>query len=238
MKKVLLTIAAVAFAFAANAQFILGGDLGFNRSSSYLVDDGDKYASTFTPTDFGFSISPRLGYQFTEKIQAGLMLGYDYTLSVTKTSTTDPTELRSTDRDWTNMFGVGVYGRYNCFAMGKFTVFGQLNLGIGFGNNKTKTTFENGAPDVKNDVSKTFAFYGEIVPGINYALNENISFDIYLNFIALNYSMIKVSDPNIDMALVNHDWNLGANIDGISIDGLTNAITIGFNWHFACHKAE
>ena len=32
MKKVLLTIAAVAFAFAANAQFVVGGQLGFTSN--------------------------------------------------------------------------------------------------------------------------------------------------------------------------------------------------------------
>ena len=72
MKKILLTLALAAFAFTANAQFVVGGNVGIDHSSRA----NDDYSRGTTNTNI--SILPKVGYQLNDQMQVGIQLGWDY----------------------------------------------------------------------------------------------------------------------------------------------------------------
>ena len=86
MKKVFLTLAAVAAFSFANAQFFIGGSLGFSTqsgTSSHTTETISPGVITTTivdisrPTYSSFFFGPKAGYYFTENFAIGLGLSYN-----------------------------------------------------------------------------------------------------------------------------------------------------------------
>ena len=82
MKKIVLTLALAAFAFAANAQFVIGGQIGFNTDGG---NTWNRYtAAGTTPTEYiiphdsytDFVFAPKFGYNLNEKMHVGITLGF------------------------------------------------------------------------------------------------------------------------------------------------------------------
>ena len=107
MKKIMMTLAAVAVAATMNAQGYIGGNLGF-------VNSTNKTNPAAEVTRTGFSIAPEFGYKLDDKLGVGIVLGFGYTNNKVENTTANPTT--STD--------------YQCFTAGKFNVFvdGGLNF--------------------------------------------------------------------------------------------------------------
>ena len=149
MKKVLLTIAAVAFAFAANAQFVVGGQIGFQSNGGHRDFTGVNGATTTeytipgnaTTKTIDLTIMPKIGYQLNDQMQAGLSFG----IVRSKTIDYDPAFIlggavpyyragidgfeayeATTRLGWT----VAPYFRYNFAEMGNFSVFCEAELSI------------------------------------------------------------------------------------------------------------
>lgn len=154
MKKVLLTIAAVAFAFAANAQFVVGGQIGFQSNGGHMnyTDVNGSTTTTFTapgnvtPTGAGYvsnktmslTILPKIGYQLNDQMQVGLSFGIENNKNIDYTpagkgfdqyyACVDGFEgyQSTTTLDWV----VAPYFRYNFAEMGNFTLFCEAQLTI------------------------------------------------------------------------------------------------------------
>ena len=149
MKKVLLTIAAVAFAFAANAQFVVGGQIGFQSNGGHLDYTGVNGATTIelhVPGNVNMTavpatamktstltLLPKIGYQLNDQMQAGLSFGIvrnktiDYTPYVNYyTAGIHGFEgyVATTTMNWV----VAPYFRYNLAEMGNFTLFCEAQL--------------------------------------------------------------------------------------------------------------
>ncbi len=167
MKKVLLTIAAVAFAFAANAQFVVGGQLGFTSNGghfNYTNVNGPTTTEftapgnvnvnwTIPPTasamkTMSLTIMPKIGYQLNDQMQAGLSFGIvnnkviDYTPYASYyAANINGFEgyVATTQLGW----AVAPYFRYNFAEMGNFTLFCEATLaiqGAGYGKIHTYNT--------------------------------------------------------------------------------------------------
>lgn len=237
MKKVFLTLTLAAFALVANAQFVVGGNLGFGVKNGKVTYDGTRYYPTSAAaglnkqSTFGFNLTG--GYQINDKIRVGLNLGWGFEKVKTDNGAPlDPATIASTDVDKNNHFQIGVYGRYNCWTLGKWTVFNELNLGIA-----TRTGYiENTASGVTNTVDdpKIFAFQAAIVPGFSYQVSEHVAFDLYLDFISLAFYTEKTTYTlaGKEVAMSNTEFGLKIQNMGMSIADWNNAVRMGVSFTF------
>ena len=247
MKKALLTIACVLMAFAVSAQedggkkFVISGTLGIGATSETYSYDGTKHAAnaTATPSDFDFTIAPKFGYQLNENFQIGAFVGFTHNGSVLLTN--DPADVEKVGTETTtsrNVFDLGLYGRMNIVKFNKLTLFGELQLGLGFGS--TTRVLDNKITKIETtqrDISN-FDFNATVVPGLNYAFSDSFSMDLYFDLFGLGYTMTKETNhmagatADKDAVTTNHDFGLKCNLKNNSIDDFTRQIKVGFNFHF------
>ena len=112
MKKIMMTLAAIAVAATMNAQGYIGGGLGF---SSDKTNDG-KVTTT------GFAVEPELGYKLDDKMAVGVALGFGY-----GKKKNDITDSETT----TTTFDIKPYLRYQVLTFGKANIF--VDGGVDFG---------------------------------------------------------------------------------------------------------
>lgn len=227
MKKVFLTLALAAFAFAANAQFIVGGSFG-------VAGENDEFNSR---KELEFNFTPKIGYQITDKMSAGLIFGYNYTnYSNPNYTRIDPTMLtaisyESTRKNVQSHMVIKPYFRYNIMEISKLTLFCEAAISVNLPLSN-KTVFNEEGDDAITgshltaestiDNAKSTIFGLDITPGVNYALTDNLSIDAYINAINLGFSMTKIKgNDNSDI-----NWNLNAS----SLPRST--VGFGFNYHF------
>ena len=103
MKKIIVVLAAALIGFSANAQFYVGGSLGFDNDSP---KNGDATTT--------FSITPEIGYSISDKLAVGAYLGIN---------TVSGDMGRFT-------WQINPYVRYTFAQVGSFSIFadGGLNL--------------------------------------------------------------------------------------------------------------
>lgn len=277
MKKVLLTLALAAFAFAANAQFVIGGQISYN------TEGGNELTSTYvgatsTTTNLnmpgvqnaGFYentsdliILPKIGYQLNDNMQVGAKLGVIWSKDVDYTNFYNEYTNIPDFEGWEKTTGMDVmiapYFRYNLMEMGNFTLFCEATLGFRFGLNPTVHQFNVAYTDpitglpvdaVDKDVdwikntSTTISL--DIVPGLNYKFNDNLSADLYLNVAALAFSHrtdknfidlnvlygMPEGSPTWTAETTNTENTFGLRANMNNDYTLNNIFTIGFNYHF------
>lgn len=212
MKKVLLTLTLAAFAFAANAQFVVGGQLGFNSNSGNTAREtvsGSTTTKWTVPTNHGtsFSILPKIGYQLNDNMQVGAALGVTYTYNRTFTpgvyGTTATAPAIKDREDWTDQWNLGFqiapYFRYNLTQLGNFNVFCEVALPIHINGKSNFHRYASAYTDALNvqhkEVDTSYVgntnsgYFGiTITPGLNYKLNENISLDLYVDLLGLSFT--------------------------------------------------
>lgn len=254
-------------AFAVSAQedggkkFVISGTLGINHTGhSYQYDGANWINDNGATTSFDLTIMPKFGYQVNENLLIGAGLGYYYSsnkvfaseadihpAATTTLTSSDNDKLGATRNNADNMFMIGLFGRYNLAKFGQFTMFGELQLALGFGGRSTVTTIENPvgaevAETTNADIS-LFAMGATIVPGLNYAVNDNLSIDLYFNLIGLTYSVNKETDhqaagagtaaaPYIEDVTTTHTFGLNCDLQNNTINGYLGGITVGINYHF------
>lgn len=98
MKKIMMTLVAIAMATTMNAQWYVGGSVGYN----YTKDKNTDIKS------HAFMIVPEVGYNLNEKWALGVKLGYGYT---------------KVDDAKSNEFVVNPYARYTFVKLDKVNLF-------------------------------------------------------------------------------------------------------------------
>ncbi len=104
MKKIMMTLAAIAVAATMNAQVYVGGGVGFATSSN----DGN--------TDTSFKIIPEIGYNLDDNFAVGIAFGYAQNKSTKKVA---GVETSVTDK----IFEINPYLRYTFLKLDKVNVF-------------------------------------------------------------------------------------------------------------------
>lgn len=151
-----------------SSMFIGGAFLIDNQTSQ--ENNGDVKANSFT-------ILPNFGYFLSDKLSLGLGMGY--TSITTKNTVNDNKNINS-------QFVVRPQLRYYLATSNeKFYFFGQLQLGLGFGQNK----FENGNLSL---TSKSRSFLLSISPNFVYFPTKR--WGIELGFNGISYESL---DPDI-----------------------------------------
>ncbi len=199
MKKLFITVAFVAAAMFAQAQFFLGGNLGMNFEKSKT-----KMASSTTDNDktFEWNISPSIGYMFSDKIGVGLDFGVDMT-----TVTTPSTALTPEIKNKTNVWTVAPYLRYVFAEVDNFKFYADAKVGLGGGKLKVESDGNT------TDGPKVSYFGISVVPGMAYMLTDNISMNCTLNILALGFDQLKAKEKYEDgeIELTTTQFGFGVN---------------------------
>lgn len=214
MKKALFTIALVAFTFAANAQFVVGGQIEYNTDgSSYFSENvagtttttwtmpGNRFTNTNTST---LSILPKIGYNLNDKMQVGASFGITWDKTVDYSAYTWEYRNIADFEGWQRTTQMGIkfapYFRYNLTQFKGFTLFCEAQLAFTFGLNPSVHNYNVAYTDswgfavaaVDEDVEGITDTYTDItftvVPGLNYKFSNKFSADIYIDLLGLGFN--------------------------------------------------
>lgn len=166
MKKLFITIAFVAAAMFAQAQFYLGGSIGFDyykNPTTGIYAGADKVMS--------ISVLPNVGYMFSDKMGVGVEFGLSY----------DKAEFTSLSDIKTTIFQFSPYFRYVFGEIRDFSFYADAKLDFGFGK--------------YNDDSATVIGVG-ILPGVAYNLTDNVAIVGSLNIFRLGFDITKHGDTD------------------------------------------
>jgi len=232
MKKILLTLALAAFAMTANAQWVLGGNIAFDHNGESTDEYSDKATTEFT-------LMPKIGYWLNDNMQVGISFGctYDYLRNYTGDNNND--HYRSTTQ-WSWNFAP--YFRYNLTSWKNFTVFCEAQLGLSI---TPKSSWKNTALDTDGEGNtNAFALNFDVTPGLNYALTDNISLDVYVDLLGLyyKYEATTTNVGGVETTDYSHNYGLKANMNAqpfLGLDMATPAMVghltlfrVGFNYAF------
>lgn len=221
MKKLLLTVAIiVAATTAANAQWFIGGNVGFgnNKETATFSSSGLPTEKSTETTNY-FSIAPKVGYIFNDKWSAGLAVEFfQNTLKVTETDTPD-------HKNTLSVFGFAPFVRYNTVNWGRFSLAFEGAVEVQSGSYKDEPK--------SNDSEKLFALGASIVPVLQFNLSKNIMLESYLNFARIGYSHSKITIELLDNEgkheSKNDDFRFGFDADNAFETGSLN---VGFIYKF------
>lgn len=172
MKKIMMTLAAVAVAATMNAQVWVGGELGFKSSHNNGSEDTQKT----------FDIAPEIGYNLDDNFSVAIKLGYSYSDALDWDEVLGTTNIFGSYR--TNAFSIKPYIRYTFVKAGNFSAFvdGGLNY----------TTMH--AQGADNNLNVFGAF---VTPGIAYAVSDKVGLVAHLGQgLYFNHTWLKDSFRN------------------------------------------
>ncbi|MBO5579842.1 MAG: porin family protein [Prevotella sp.] len=176
MKKILMTLVAVAMATTMNAQWYVGGTVGYNYTK-------DKNTDVKSNT---FVITPELGYNLNEKWAVGMKIGYAY---------------NKVDDAKSNEFVVNPYARYTFVKLDKVNFF--VDGGFEYNYVKVDGDSANGfgisfKPGVAVNLNEKISFVAHVgnfgwssakaknaksVQSVDLGLNlTSVDFGLYYNF--------------------------------------------------------
>lgn len=177
MKKILIALCLIlSTAAAANAQWFVGGNIGFSESfvkSDISETDVTDYRSESLSS--AFSITPRVGYMFNDRWMAGLGVGYRFQ------RTQSPNDEGECVVNKTNTFSVSPFVRCNVLW------FGPFMLGI-------EATGSYLFSDLKDDQNwnrqvRTYrSLEARIAPVLELDVSKNLSLECRLNFLSIGYA--------------------------------------------------
>ena len=185
MKKIMMTLAAVAVAATMNAQVYIGGGIGLGTSSY------DGNSETY------FKIIPEIGYNLDENWAVGLTIGYGETKTTLKNYATG---VKTSEK--VKSFTIAPYARYTFAHFDKVNLFVDGTVGYNHENyagtkiNTFGIGFKPGVAVNLNDKLSFVAHVGflgyenEKVKGDSKSTNSfgldlsgnNLSFGVYYNF--------------------------------------------------------
>lgn len=203
MKSYRIILAALFLIFLSTglkAQIFTGGSIGLGLSGG-KSDNGAEV--TDKPSHFYFEFSPEIGKFLSEKVAAGISLNLNYT------RINNNSEIESLNMS--SAYGVTPFLRYYAIKAGKFSAFGQANLGFSYSSSKSK----NGA--ITTDGPKTSKLSFDIYPGLAFDVNEKLSLETYINVLNLGYSL--ETAVNGDNRSTSSGFNLGGGLDNIATIG-------------------
>ncbi|MBP5548625.1 MAG: outer membrane beta-barrel protein [Bacteroidales bacterium] len=243
MKKVFLTIAMVAFAFAANAQFVISGQLGFNTTGGNTHHEALAPVTTAfdVPDDksMNFTFAPSIGYMLNDNMQVGLSLMYSM-LSTTVYNTWVYPNNESWNLDKQSMFGVAPYFRYYFAEAGNFNFFCQAEIAFVamprayyhyYDNSPAPLGYDNEGDGAMSATMLSLS----ITPGVNYKFSDNWSADCFIDLAGLAFAHTTVKNyigDDLANTDVTNDFGLIANTSAQTLNAHLGNFRIGFNFHF------
>ena len=197
MKKLFIALAFLAVSMMANAQFFVAGSISANHSSSKTVYV--NYETDYYPIHNGFSITPAFGYMIPGKSYGfGLGLGYSYA------AIKDKSGVMTVSKEYSNTFDFGPFFRYAYARFDKITLYVDAKIPVSI----TDVNVRRGK--VVEDVNKSFAIGGRLIPGLTYRFNNHILFTTEIGLLSINCMHTRVTSPSGTVNKTN-EFKLGAN---------------------------
>lgn len=217
MKKIFMTLAAVAVAATMNAQLYVGGTLGFTSTTNKTEGtfNGVTQSNELTTTNFDFG--PEVGYKLNDKMAVGLALTVGFANQETGKNP-------DTKRKTTN-FAIKPYFRYTFVQFGKVGLFADGQIGIESG--KISNEVNNNGTTTTTDV-KTSGFSIAIVPGVSYQASDKISVVAKLGN-GLGFWNTKTTTPT-PMGAQTIDVDNTTNTFGLNLNSLNLAVSLYYNF--------
>ena len=206
------TTALVLGALTAQAQkgsFYIGGQAGFNSSSTEAENNG---ATVTTRKSNNYSFSPEIGTFLSNQVQ----LGIGFTFSGSRQET--PSSVGSAAIGKINRYGGTVYSRY-FFGEGNFRPFLGLNASVLPGN----STVESGGITNTTTEYNTLDLGANLNAGFAYGLNTR--FTVVGSFGTLGFQRSNSKQENTNFKTTTTDFGLNANTLG-------NLFTVGVYYTF------
>ncbi len=198
------------------AQLFVGGNIGFNSSGGKTETPNNNYDLT---KNFGIDFNPMAGYYLNEDMAVGVRL----VTSVDK-STTPPT-FPNGDETKTSSSNLGFmpFIRYHFIRFNKFSVYGQGQIGVTFGSQKTNI----GNNETANTKSTNFGI--SLNPGISFDVSDNFSLETSINAFGLGYSVTTNNNETTSVKTTTSNGYFGVNMDNIKTLG---SISVGAIYRF------
>ena len=182
MKKIMMTLAAVAVAATMNAQMYIGGtfNLGFENKLTD-VDGNDA-------TGMAFQIKPEIGFGLDEKSSVGFVIGFGMTNNTNEKMLDGAAALigKGVKTDKTAIqFEIAPYYRYKFLQFDKIDIF--VDAQVGFIYTKldewNNTTFNIGVrPGVAYNVNDKFSFVAKFGQGLFFQSSKDKDSDAKSKF--------------------------------------------------------
>ena len=202
MKKLFFALTFLAVSMMANAQFFVAGSVSANhydRSSNKSFD---------SKIENGFSVTPAFGYMIPGKSYGfGLGLGYSYA------AIKDKSGVMTVSKEYSNTFDFGPFFRYAYARFDKITLYVDAKIPVSI----TDVNVRRGK--VVEDVNKSFAIGGRLIPGLTYKFNNHILFTTEIGLLSINYNHTKTTSADGNVTVKTNDFKLGANTRQIASFG-------------------
>lgn len=212
-----MTLALAAFALTANAQWVLGGNIGMNHDGAH----DENYTAGGTAST-SLTIMPKIGYQLNDNMQVGVSLGWNYGYNRTYTSPLGAKDTYTSNP--TSVIEITPFLRYNVYKGSKFTFFCEALAGISIHPETTTHVVVAGTDNSVNNGDNWTRFGLNVIPGINYAFSEHFSMDLYVNLLGL-HAWLQNGD-----GWSRHDLGFNANAGAQSLNAQFNNFMLGFNY--------
>lgn len=196
-----------------NAQFILGGNIGFNSVKETSENGGSEIESTSSTV----TVIPRLAY-----VMGNNWVGLD--VGIQSSTDKSPDFPSGTVERKSSLTTINPFFRHIQKPTENFGIWVEAQAGVGFG----KSQFEG------TDVEKLSTFGVGIRPGVIFFIGNHLSFEA--SFGRLGFSQTTIKDANdSDVKDTTTEFGLSVNNNGLGINSL-NVISSGFlfgaNWSF------
>ncbi len=249
MKKIVLTIALAAFAFAANAQFVIGGQIGFNTNGGKQwssTNAGGTTVEITVPNDVttSFVFAPKFGYNLNEKMHVGVVLGFN---SVTEKEYSNYStyywgghkDFEGWDKTSHTSFFFAPYFRYTFMSFNKLSVFAEAQLSYGFEPKSSVRSYNTAIAGIlpahdatTKSTFTTSEFALTAVPGVNYRFSNHFSADLYIDLLGISYTSMTTRNTANNAKLTNNQFTCLATFNAETLNTHLNVFRLGFNYHF------
>jgi opacity protein-like surface antigen len=253
MKKIIITVILVTLAMVTNAQFFVGGQLGFSSNTKELESPSSLYwYPSYKTKQNTFTFAPAFGYQVNDRLAIGLRPGFilqnqtDFDVYRCGMSGCDTVDIKTRG----TAFALEVFGQYTFLQVGKFRVW--ADAGIGFGGGKSKEELKPHKKELsstKNDLEKSNVFGINIKPVLAYDVTERITLTANLNFLGFGFvssttkdlqTKQKYKESNFDLNVNLNKVSSGSRVDigydpywgGLNVITVSSGITIGAVYRF------
>ncbi|MFN0215966.1 MAG: hypothetical protein ACKVT2_17030 [Saprospiraceae bacterium] len=212
----------IGLVFQANAQFLVGGNVGFSsmKETEEFGTDKEESKTTFV------TVIPRLGYVFGNK-WAGIDVG------MTSVKSEFPDFQGGTTEDKLNLISISPFFRCIKKPTDNMGIWLEAQAGAAFGKDE-----EDGREENKYSI-----IHAGIRPGVIFYVGNNLTFEASFGRLGFNQTTVKDADNSdsktttsrFGLDLNNNNFNIGILGESLSI---TSGFLFGVNWTFGAAEAN
>ena len=213
MKKIIAAVGVAMCSLTANAQFWVGGNVGFSRfeNSSELETESESAESKPVKLYFG----PKIGYSFNDKWAVALSLSYSHGKNENK-ATSDDYISKSNQ----NYFDITPFVRYS-FA--KSGIYSKSEFDYGYNSD---IDYERRYPYSNRE---TNMFNVGLRPGMQIDLSDHVALELNLGFFGYSWHRTEALDEYYDIER-NHRSTMTGSDFGLTGNG--GDVNLGVIWKF------